>query len=84
MFLAKNYIDFHLQIIMLLQDSCYVFDKEGNMYDLSPLVNYETNYEIFHGSDKFIFNICNKLVSNKGVPCQSEESSFCLINDKQV
>lgn len=66
--------------------NCSVNDKMGNIYDLSKLTKYNSNYVIEMSlKKKIIFNVCHSVVNNdiNGTNCQFD-SGVCLVDNNRL
>ncbi|XP_025206725.1 cation-independent mannose-6-phosphate receptor isoform X2 [Melanaphis sacchari] len=65
-----------------LKINCTVDDQLGNIYDLSKLTKFNSNYEIITSQNKtIILNVCHSVINNdiKGLNCQFN-SGVCLVD----
>lgn len=72
--------------------NCTVDDQLGNIYDLSKLTKFNSNYEIsISQKKKIILNVCHSVVNTgytmdndiNGINCQST-SGVCLIDSNNI
>lgn len=75
-----------------LKVNCTVNDELGNIYDLSKLTKFDSNYEIYIGrKKKIILNVCHSVINTgytmdnyiDGINCQFH-SGVCLIDTNNL
>ncbi|XP_060881160.1 cation-independent mannose-6-phosphate receptor isoform X2 [Metopolophium dirhodum] len=69
-----------------LKINCTVDDQLGNIFDLSKLTKFNSNYEIITNQKKtIILNVCHSVINNdiNGVNCQFN-SGVCLVDHNNL